>query len=248
MALGSSMTLSNLSSQCITELFPNKKFINLGCIGLLIKEDLSLLKAILSAYHPEKIIMCGYPIDFRMHSNQELINTREGIKYLECKSIFWPYIQHRQLKFYLWKTISNRLLTPRAPEYVSLKYDECGGIPLIDGGGEANLGRFSKNPFFEIDTTAYAYLDEICKSLADEDIAFTYIHTPVRKGLMTDSLKQYLKGHSQKTEAIMSRYNMQYINTNDTLWDDSLFIDYIHLNQQGAKLVSEYAFGSIFNS
>lgn len=237
--IGSSMALSNLSSQKITEQYPNKKYINISALGITLKEMYQIVREFVPHYKPEIVFMCGYPIDFR-EANQDL-NTTSAISFLKSDKDLYFYLKHGDLSYYLKRTIFNIFKTTKMSEYDVLEYDMSGGIPLKVGGGESKMGRFSKSAFFKIDNSKYDYLDSICQFLSNENVMLKYIHSPVREGLMNDSLMGYLNKHSQRLELILKKYDFEYINTNEQLWNDSLFIDYIHLNEEGALYVTDFA-------
>jgi hypothetical protein len=72
-----------------------------------------------------------------------------------------------------------------------------------------------------------------------------FFQSPYRKGLYSnfDSAKlKLLTDHISKVESILGSYQHTFINANNSLWDDDLFIDGTHFSAEGAKLFTKYCF------
>ena len=54
-----------------------------------------------------------------------------------------------------------------------------------------------------------------------------------------------MQSHTNYLNKLLTKNNHFFVNSNNKIWDDSLFVDGIHLNGKGAKVFTEYCFKNL---
>ena len=108
-----------------------------------------------------------------------------------------------------------------------------------------NLNRWNGKSIkeFVLDSSRYNYLDSVSLYCSRNDIKLVFIQSPFREGYYSQLDKQslnILNTHENKINSILSRNNQIFIKTKNQLWRDDLFVDYSHLNKEGAKKYTQY--------
>jgi len=57
-----------------------------------------------------------------------------------------------------------------------------------------------------------------------------------------------LDAHANKIESILKRKNQLFINCQNELWNNNLYVDYSHFNKEGAKKYTEYFIKEIYKA
>jgi hypothetical protein len=243
LSIGSSMSLNNINSNSIAKNQYNKNYINVSSWGLNIEESFNLLKTYNIKYNPKTVIISSNLVDFFISKqkikyniiNKFLASNNFNIHYLK----FWSFSQairdSRLLSLYKY---DNTI-------YESLKFDKYGGVNYPGNNFKINDKRWQgeKLKNYSIDTIQYSYLDSISKYCSSNGIKFVFIQSPFREGYYSKLKKEELciiQNHIDKVEIILNNTNSLFVNSLVENWNDRLFVDFTHLNEEGSRLYTEY--------
>lgn len=240
LAVGSSMSLNNIHTGTVKKYF-GVKYVNLSSWGQNITEDYNLIKLFAQRHKPKTIIISSAYMDFNNHS--------KGINYHSLEN----YLDGNKISVFKLRTMSDLLRNSRkyfymkndTKNYTSLMYDDCGGINFEKNNFNINLNRWNGKSIkeFVLDSSRYNYLDSVSLYCSRNDIKLVFIQSPFREGYYSQLDKQslnILNTHENKINSILSRNNQIFIKTKNQLWRDDLFVDYSHLNKEGAKKYTQY--------
>ena len=235
LAIGSSMSLNNIHTGTVKKYF-GVNYVNLSSWGQNIAEDYNLIKIFSQRHKPKTIIISSAYMDFN--------NDSKGINYYSLEN----YLDGNKISDFKYLNMRNLLSESRnyfnmkndTKSYLSLMYDDCGGINFEKNNFNINLNRWNGNSIdeFVFDSSRYNYLDSISVYCSRNDIKLVFIQSPFREGYYSQLNKQalnILNTHENKINLILSRNNQIFIKTENQLWRDDLFVDYSHLNKEGAK-------------
>lgn len=242
MAIGSSITLNNLSSKVISESLTNSYF-NFSCWGLQIGDTKKLIINYLPKYKPKYILICSSTPDFTTAGNLEsitnYINTNDYLKerfkayfYLKnYSSLLDIIIRKRDLKKY----------TATNDNYTSLNFDQDGGALLNIPQKNISAERWNEKSGFPTPFTVNQYneLSSLCTFLAIQKIKLIFVQSPIKKDFFNTLIFQKIVfNHFQICRKLVEEKGGIYLNLSDTkvFADDKLFVDQFHLSSIGADL------------
>jgi hypothetical protein len=250
-SIGSSMSLHNLHSKTITERLHSDKYLNVSSWGMSMEDNYFLLITLCKIYSPNTLIIASDICDFGPSGNK-------GIKYsfLEkyLRSHYYVAILYQLLNFNLNYYISNlrsaKLVRNSPNDYIYLGFDKYGGVSLDTTNFNFDLTRWNGLALSptNIDTNQYSYLDKISTFCKSNKIKLLFFQSPIRTDVyshLDNNSRNILKSHINTIENIMKRDNHIFINSNNAVWKDYLFVDRDHLSTYGAKLFTEYCFDKI---
>jgi hypothetical protein len=247
LAIGSSLALNNLHSLSVVKNFGTENFINASSWGLDIKSNFQLLKILHEVYTPEKLIMVVNLVDFQ--SKDISIKYKYLKEFLQTNHISAFHIRTFNLEYY-FKNISysNRVRNCKN-DYDYLGFDAYGGVNLqsknfnidpIRWKGDSDLG--------ELDFEQYLYMDSIASFCASNSIKLYVFQSPIRIGYylnLDETEKKKISSHQNTIQKMSDKYNLIITSSSDSSWEDSLFVDELHLNESGAKFFTELCFKKI---
>ncbi len=241
MAIGSSMSLNNIHSRSMVDRY-GPEYLNISSWGQTIEEDYELLKIFAPRFKPKTLVISSNFMDFE--------NNPITIKYnlLDTYVFENKPLSGFDLRYNIKNAEDYRLYLKEKNGYKYLDYDENGGINLEPKDFKIESGRWNGRQIGEssLDSKHYRYLDSISNFCRSNDISFLFVQAPFRNGFYNE-LKGYqidsLQNHVNRTKAILYRYGHQYVNSLDYSWPDSLFVDYSHFNEVGAKKYTELFLG-----
>lgn len=241
-ALGSSMSLNNLHTKTIREKI-DQRYLNISSWGQTIEEDYFLLQLFTKYFNPNRLLISSNFMDFNSspkkinyHLTEEYLtdNSQLNIDWIKFNDLF-TYFEYRYLNKH---------------DYSSLQYDESGGINFSKEKFNISRERWQGYHIKTIkpDNPNYLYLDSIAHFCKEKGIKFTFILSPLRTGYYSKldgkSLID-LYQHKTKVRMIMEKNDQLFVDTHDKSWSDSLFIDYSHLNSDGAEKLTQLLIGKI---
>lgn len=240
LAVGSSMTLNNLSSLPVVNGI-NDKFINFSSWGLSIKQSEYFIRFLVPLYRPKVVIIISSPIDFYFSKrNARLFDNEEVNRYLADANIIRSYSMHFD-PLYMLKASRNikqqRLLNTM---YESLLYDPYGGVLFNIDKSNINQERWDTklNPSM-IDDNAYKALERLSNFLAAERIVLVMVQPPIRRAAIAGK-EGLIKKHWQRIEDISVKAPFIFVNMDRKLeLSDDYFVDYTHLNHKGADIFTK---------
>ena len=163
----------------------------------------------------------------------------------KCRTLL-SFLKNFNLKYYIEKYEYAKFVRNCKDEYQYLKYDDFGMVSYDYENFNVNIKRWNdKHLDKPILYNEYVYLDSISKYCQTNQINLYFFQSPFRSGLYTkldDKENEILNAHIIKINNILSSRNQFFVNSLETVWSDSLFVDAIHFNGTGAKIFTEYCF------
>lgn len=245
MAIGSSITLNNLSSEVIKKNF-NTSYFNFSCWGLQINDIKQVLINYVPKYRPKYVLICSSIPDFTTLGNAESIENFFGTNdYFKSHFEEFFYIRNynsildiikRKNEYDKYK-ISN-------DDYTSLNFDKNGGVLLNIPSKNIETERWNEQVRFPTNYTNVQYkeLECLCKFLKERGITLIFVQSPIKKSYAhTIKTKQLINAHFKTCKLLIKKCGGIYFNYYDTdfLLDDKLFVDQFHLSAIGATLFTE---------
>ena len=249
LSIGSSMNLNNLSSKIVINRFKSRSYLNLSSWGLKLKTDFDLLKIQTKIQKPKSLIFVSNIIDFTNREKDELneneYDNQEIEKYLTTHNSMFYHLEYFNLKYYFRGCLLRKGYKSGRNFYLTLQYDDHGGTPIDPKKFQYNIERWNNSFTKPPNEKYYNYLDSILNYCKLNNIQFFFFQSPTRKKTLIKNEKEILLNHCKKVENIVCEKGGFFVNSNDEKWDDSLFIDGIHLNENGADLFTTYCFDKI---
>jgi len=249
-AIGSSMSLNNLDSETIKKRLNTDSYLNLSSWGMSLKDIYNLLKIQSEIHKPHTLIMSSGIVDFQeVDKNVDYVTLEEYLRSNEKEEILF-HLKCFNLKYYISKFKYAKFVRASVHEYEYLGYDKYGAVNFIGKGFQIDSSRWNRDymNFDSIETSYYSYLDSITTFCKNKNISLLFFESPYRKGLYSkfDAEKsERLNSHIQKAEGIVNNDDHIFVNANEIMWEDTLFVDGTHLNAMGAKLFTEYCLDKV---
>ena len=238
MAVGSSVTLNDLSSKVIKDSLRGSYY-NFSSWGLQIADDYKLIVNNVDKYTPRYVLITATFADFIFPENKSLTKNLDLIGTPRFEYFFKNYNNLESIicRWHELKTDSraNNIFT-------GLKFDEGGAIGFkIRSHGQdkkrADEARAIMNIFpGNYLQTNYAKLDSIGAFLQSKHVIFIFIQAPYASSLIESREKlQDVQRHFKECKAIVERHQGLYVNKEVlSAMPDSLFADPLHLSDKGA--------------
>ncbi len=249
LAIGSSMSLNNLHSETIARQLGTKSFINASSWGLNMKDNYRLLKVLNEIYHPNVLLVAANISDFQRVSKTIRYELVKG--YLESPfSNLNYYLKTFNMEYYFQNIKYASEVRNNVHDYEYLNYDKYGGMNYGAEDFNINQERWMGDSIVDanFDPLQYQYLDSISTYCENNNIKLYFFQSPFREGYysnLNEKEKKLIYSHIERIQHILRDGNCTFINTVDTTWSDSLFVDWTHLNKNGAKLFTEYCFDKV---
>ncbi len=249
LALGSSMSLNNLNTKTILKNIQTEEYLNCASWGQNMEEDYKLLKIVNELYLPKKLIISSTYQDFA--ASDKTFNYSLIENYLQNKPNIdlYYYLKNFSLSYLVKEARNATELRASKDDYEYLGYDKHGGINFTSNHFNITQKRWEGDSIASnLDSLQYKYLDSISAFCASKNIEFYFIQNPFREGYREKISKEQVKlvdEHTQKIENILNKNNQTFVDASVIKWPDSLFVDYCHLNNEGAKLLTEYFFENL---
>lgn len=244
LSIGSSMTLCNLNSEKTVKYFKDDNYLNAGAWGLNMNEIFELVKLLNNNSNIKNIVISSNICDF--FAIDKIIDYQSIDIYLNSSFSFFYYLKKFDLKY----VISNYPYLTNAKKdllnYESLVYDDHGAIKFSNANFKYNKERW-ENPYMGTPLESnYFALRKIIKFSNDNHIKLFFFQSPVREGLWKGSVISNLMKHQKKLEQIFNdKKNVYFVSSLNKKWEDNLFVDGTHLNEDGAKLFTNYCFSKL---
>ena len=236
--IGSSMSLNNLNSNLIVEKFKTDSYLNYSSWGLNCHDIYSLLKIISARHKPSTLIVSSYLRDFM--SIDKKFDTKQVSSYLNSSKTWCYHFKKIELSYYLenyklMKKYKNK------HNYMSLIYDKYGATIFYSKNFE-----ISKNKMNDLSISGdlrkenYNYLDSISFFCYKQNIKLLFFQSPLRQKIFKQIDSSIITKHINKIYGILKRRNQIFVNSNEILWNDDLFVDATHFNSKGAEKYTKY--------
>lgn len=243
LTIGSSVALNNIHSEEFMRVIKKNNYLNLASWGMKMSDNYCLLKVYFQYNKPSVIFMASNVIDFTnsgIKLTPHQIEGRISNPYFFLKSFY--YLTNPDIRYYYkylglnktWK-FSNKILE-------SIEFDQYGGVSFSDTDFSFDSVAYNTNGnnFEYLNTEEYCYLDSISNFIAANHCKLVFIQTPTRAGLIDQPFIRKKDMHVQKLKSILNKYHHDFIDGSAVYWPDSLFVDYGHFNESGARLFTNY--------
>lgn len=94
----------------------------------------------------------------------------------------------------------------------------------------------------------YNYIDSIANYCKQQNINLTIVQSPYRTGYLRNATINDLnaiKNHITNVKSRCNKHDITFVDPSNKEWPDSYFIDWIHLNKQGAHAFANYCISEI---
>jgi len=254
MAIGSSITLNDLSSKVIKDSIAASYF-NFSCWGLQINDTKQLLIKYLPKYQPKYVVICSSLPDFTTGGNAESIenylNTADYFKE-HCKEYFYIKNYSSFLDIITRKQEYAKHRHSTKDDYASLNFDQYGAVLLNISSANILPERWNETGGFPTNYTnkQYAELTLLSQLLKDKGVRMIFVQTPIRAAYInTPYCQQAVNTHFTTCKAIVEKYGGVYLNFHNTLVfsNNDMFVDQFHLSETGAMLFTREVAGKLKN-
>ena len=249
LAIGSSMALNNLHSETIVEKFQDTSYLNAASWGSSMKDNFLLIKTLAKIHHPHTLMISSYNVDFTQEDKIVKWQLLEDYLTSSQNTLWYYHLRCFNLSYYEKNIDYVKKIRTNSHHRDYMGLDAYGAVAF-------DRQHFTINPKDWGDDLLdrkpllhqYAYLDSIALFCKEQHMTLLFFQSPVRKGLYQKFSKEKLQkhhAHISRLQAILHKHDVSFVNTEQVLWDDSLFVDAIHLNADGAKLYTAYCLGII---
>jgi len=246
-SVGSSMTLNNLDSEVILAEFNTKKYLNTASWGMCMQEIFNFLKLLNTLYDLEEIIIVSSIADFRESTKRIDFNFIKFYLTNNKPEVYLSFLKNFDLKYYINNIKYAKDVRKSHNDYQYLGYDSNGMVRLRKENFNIIKKRWLEKDLDRLSTDQYVYLDSISTFCKENDLKLYFFQSPHRESLLSEFNPQeldILNSHISRVNNIL-RNKHYFVNSNNKIWNDSLFVDGTHFNEIGAELFTKYCFDEI---
>jgi hypothetical protein len=244
LALGSSMTLNNLSSRAVIDALHDTSYLNLGAWGTNMEQSVALAHDILPIVKPSTLVVVTNLGDFSFSAERYAVNPVRLERYLTRWSELWAYVKTRDMGYYLRDMELNEVRMNDPGNYERLVFDRNGGVELNVPKDRIDPERFNKKPppLSDLAESQYKAFGALCALTKKEGVHLIVIQAPYRQGIRNEEVDSIVQLHVQRLQGIMKPFGHEFLNGTTRNWPDSLYCDHGHFNGSGAYEFTMYAF------
>jgi hypothetical protein len=242
---GSSMGVNNLDGEELAKIAGTRAILNLSSWGINISGSCQLLSALMDSIHPRLVILPVFFGDFR----PERIRDIDLPLFKQCVlggNLPWLYLRNLD-PIYYYNTYRDQTsdLSLQRRSYSSLHFDAFGGVPFSDDHFQYDAQRWDSYRDdaavdFQIDPAALANLRATLENLKSRGVAVMMVVCPMRKVAeekLFPATESRLWG---PVRAMVEGAGGHFVDVGDRNdFNDALFVDSYHLNQNGARKVAD---------
>lgn len=246
-SVGSSMNLNNLSSQAVSEHWPQSTYFNFGFWGCDMESLSKLLPLLLNRTNASHVILTSNLMDFTGTAERNPIDVESIRNTLNEPQIWKRYLKHWNLPFYLRNMESNHIRYLDKANYEYLGIDENGGSKLDVPKERISHYRFNLEPpkSEELNEDQYVKLDSIAAFAKAHNTELTMLISPYRAGILSDTERERIEEHTQRVTNILNAHGHVVVSGNDLSWPDADFCDSSHLNGEAAYRFSKHVLAKL---
>jgi hypothetical protein len=243
--IGSSMSLNNIDASYIKVLTHGKSVLNAGSWGLTISESALLLKYLAPLCKPTVIVLATYYGDFNGTGGKK-INWELFQNYINGESTIITYLKSMDPMYYLSTYIHRRSFVKKGKSiYQSLIFDYTGSVMFDFNHFEIDPGRWdAQNTYLPLDQDRVkenlSGLSNIENIVREHHSRLLVIATPLRQKaeekLSTPEIARLWETVSNSVnndDGVFIKVRAFYD------FNDEQFTDFAHLNECGARKVTE---------
>lgn len=235
-AVGSSMTLNNVSSRAVMEHFGLAGYMNFGTWGQGLANTRDLVLALQARTGAHTVLICTNLMEFSKELPSLPLDTGLVVRYLWKDGEPWAYVRTHQAVYYLRNMETNVIRRNDAANYEYLGFDANGGATLEVPPERRARSRWDKLPPAPEDMvdSTYRIAEDIGRQLAARHVRLIWLQAPFREGVMNDDLRNRVRQHTERLGDLLQPMGHAVLHGDGLPWPDSLYSDYSHLNGTGA--------------
>jgi hypothetical protein len=236
LALGSSMTLNNLSSEGVMAHFGPVRYLNLGAWGMGAEELSVTGPALVERLRPDTVIVVTNLMDFKRAVMLSASDSAHAVRYLDSARPLSAYWHHWDAPYFLRQMEFDRTRFTDPTNYEYFAMDTHGGVTLDVPPHLMHAVRFHEEPpkATELDEQRYADLHRFARWLHERNIRLMVLASPYRDGLNTADVDAVQAGHLERLRAMLLPLGHVVIDAHAHPWPDALFVDASHFGPKGA--------------
>lgn len=165
--------------------------------------------------------------------------------FLKTKSLYSTHFFTFDLSYYFVNRQYVSYARHQKNHYESLTFDKYGTVNFDSKKFKIDKKRWSSLFSMKIVDSQYVYLNKIIEYCKKNKIKFYFMLTPIREGLynnLTLSEKKTTNRHILKLHQLLKKDSLNFYNLYKNKWSDSLFVDGIHFNNDGAVRFTNKSF------
>ena len=246
-SMGSSMNLNNLSTRAVNEKWPDYQHYNFGFWGCEVKTVKELLPTLLERKKPHTVVLTNSVMDMRAEGGGIPIDTADIIHSMDHMSPFKRYMHYWDAPYYLRQMESNKIRFNDANNYEYMKLDKDGGASLNVTIERRDQSRYD-HPVpdkEDLGTEQYKALEEIGQMLKEKGVKLIVLHAPFRRAVMDKPSQARIAEHTMRVKEILEPMGHVVLDGTDRDWDDELFGDSHHFNEDGAYAFTQYCLAKL---
>jgi hypothetical protein len=247
LAIGSSMTMNNLSSEEVMAHFGDTSFVNMGAWGVDMVQTEGLAEVLVPLLEPHTVLVVSNLNDLVKNGKRFQVDTSRVVRYLRTWGTTESYLRNLKPAYYLREMERNRIRMHDRSNYEFMGVDEHGGAGLIIPRDRIDPQRWARRPPSGkwLDDEQYKALERLCAYLDKHGVRLIFLQSPYRQGVLNKEVERTIETHLDRVSNILAPYDHILVTATDRSWPDSLFVDYSHLNGQGAELFTRYALSKL---
>lgn len=265
LAVGSSMTLNSIDSSALK--YKNGQqipYTNFSSWGVQVSDISTWINTYLKiADKPKFAMIISSPVDFKHceenRKNPEIIGIEDDINDfispsgISFKAIYY-HLKYRDLLKAINPLWIKKIHQARNTNnyYDSLKFDSSGSVVLEIPQDKINPQRWRGEVEFvkieNISEKCYFSLESLADSLKQKQINLVFVFSPIRQDYLDNNPPQKieLNRYRQRVTSIIKKFDGIVIDAyQDMPLTDEFFVDPLHLNKNGARLLTEHISGKL---
>ena len=227
LALGSSMTMNNLNSAEVMEHFGDTSFVNMGAWGMDMVQSAGLAEVLVPLLKPHTVLLVSNLNDLVNDGKRFPVDTARVVDYLRTWGTTESYLRNLKPAYYLREMERNRIRMFDHGNYEFMGVDHQGGAGLAIPTERISKERWERTP-------------PKAKWLAEEQY-----EALERAGVRNPEVDRTVETHLARVSNILSPHGHILVTATDRHWPDGLFVDYSHLNEEGAKLFTRHVMSQL---
>jgi hypothetical protein len=247
LAIGSSMTMNNLSSAEVMAHFGDTSFVNMGAWGVDMVQSEGLAEVLVPMLKPHTVLVVSNLNDLVNDGRRFHMDTTRVVRYLRTWGTTESYLRNLKPAYYLREMERNRIRMHDRSNYEFMGVDEHGGAGLVIPRDRIDPQRWARKPPLErwLADEQYLALERLCAYLGERGIRLIFLQSPYRDGVRNSLVDRTVETHLARVSNILAPYDHILLTATDRPWPDSLFVDFSHLNGRGAELFTRHVLGKL---
>jgi hypothetical protein len=247
LALGSSMTMNNLNSAEVMEHFGDTSFVNMGAWGMDIVQSEGLAEVLVPLLKPHTVLLVSNLNDLVNDGKRFPVDTARVVDYLRTWGTTESYLRNLKPAYYLREMERNKVRMLDHGNYEFMGVDDQGGASLTIPTDRISKERWDRTPPKAkwLAEEQYEALGRLGKYLNERGIRLIFLQAPYRAGVRNPDVDRTVETHLARVSNILAPHGHILVTATDRHWPDGLFVDYSHLNEEGAKLFTRHVMSKL---